>query len=330
MEGSEKLSGRMIQSALECIIDALNEGREGGVAGVAGAACRALGEIGRGYEFPGYMFQSGGVGELEEPEKKKRHHEGGTDSLMHVEKTDVKQLAGAGFAVPLIGTEGPLIGTEGPLIGTGVPLIGTGVPLIGTGGPLIPGSKLAMVTTLLALAQKTTGSSCRLQEMAVMALGLMCIGERPHAHATIIIAGLCKCGLNKSIELQFTVGQALSCVAAGLFSQAAVDPWVLKKAAVNLPPTLVPRTLIPSYPGSQPQQQPVLVNMVLTEILSKCAKHGLACMRQAAGVWLVSILKYAGKHPDILARLPEIQSMFTDLLAEGDEVVTSIALLICY
>ena len=39
----------------------------------------------------------------------------------------------------------------------------------------------------------------------------------------------------RQVDLQFTVGEALSCAGAGRLSEAAKDPWVLEEPDLTLP-----------------------------------------------------------------------------------------------
>ena len=56
-------------------------------------------------------------------------------------------------------------------------------------------------------------------------LGLICIGDPCCPYKETIINTLLSLKENKHIDLQFTVGEALSCVIAGRYCQSATDPW---------------------------------------------------------------------------------------------------------
>lgn len=56
-------------------------------------------------------------------------------------------------------------------------------------------------------------------------LGLLCIGDNDFPFKEDIIKILFSLKENKHVDLQFTVGEALSCVIAGKHCQSAIDPW---------------------------------------------------------------------------------------------------------
>ena len=165
-------------------------------------------------------------------------------------------------------------------------------------------TQLSVISELIRLAQREgKGPVAKVREAAIHALGLLGVGAYPHPHFATMLTGLCEVAKVKSIELQFTVGEALSCLAAGSFSTMAVNEWRLRKEGA---PVRVP------LPGDAMER-------TLDEIFTNWAPHGQAVVRQGAGVWLVSLLKFCGTHPAVSARLSDIQMILTDFLAEGDE-----------
>ena len=56
-------------------------------------------------------------------------------------------------------------------------------------------------------------------------LGLLCIGDTESPHKKTIVSILLSLKEDKHVDLQFTVGEALSCVIAGRYCQSASDPW---------------------------------------------------------------------------------------------------------
>lgn len=51
--------------------------------------------------------------------------------------------------------------------------------------------------------------------------------EQDPSHRHALLDALFSVREDKAVELQFTVGEALSCVAAGPLSTALVNPWTL-------------------------------------------------------------------------------------------------------
>ena len=64
------------------------------------------------------------------------------------------------------------------------------------------------------------------RELCAVALGRM--GLFDSAHSPALLQALFSVREEKAVELQFTVGEALSCVAAGPLSTALHSPWDLR------------------------------------------------------------------------------------------------------
>eukprot|EP00040_Diaphanoeca_grandis_P033522 m.205696 g.205696 ORF g.205696 m.205696 type:complete len:976 (-) comp32922_c0_seq1:267-3194(-) len=91
-------------------------------------------------------------------------------------------------------------------------------------------TKLKVINKLLNLSiVKSKSKSTRINEAAVLCLGNFSIGEFPGPHFEYTLAGLCAVGEVKNIELQFSVGLALSCVSVGPLCTVALDTWYLGK-----------------------------------------------------------------------------------------------------
>ena len=65
----------------------------------------------------------------------------------------------------------------------------------------------------------------KLREHCAIALGQMGVSERDSTHCHALLEALFSVREEKAMELQFTVGEAVSCVAVGPLSTALVDPW---------------------------------------------------------------------------------------------------------
>ena len=64
-----------------------------------------------------------------------------------------------------------------------------------------------------------------MREHCAIALGRMGVSERDSTHSHALLEALFSVREEKAVELQFTVGEAASCVAAGPLSTALADPW---------------------------------------------------------------------------------------------------------
>jgi len=183
-------------------------------------------------------------------------------------------------------------------------------------------TKRSLISKLLRLSKSTgpkgASTSTRVNEAAVHCLGLMSVGEYPHGCFEELLAGLCDTSSVKSIELQFTVGTALCCTGMGPASLAAIDRWRWRDNEVVVESAAKKARLDADAPKPR-------LGVAIDGILEKWARHPLAWRRQAAGIWLVSILKYCSDSPDLPPRLQRIQGSFSNLLSEGDEFAQDVA-----
>jgi hypothetical protein len=205
-------------------------------------------------------------------------------------------------------------------------------------------TKGVLVKKLTTLLGATT--EARLIEKLALALGYMCVGEPGIAYKVFIVvcasaqpvrvAHACICGqtdiLNalyaldktKSEEIHFSVGEALSCVASGAASSAAKDPLHpeiddpldddddhdVKKGA-NAKKAEGQQ---PAVPAPQDVPHPEVMSAMLTKLFS-LVQSGANLSRNAAAIWLLSLLQHSSTHPELRSKLAAIQAYFSRLLA---------------
>ncbi|XP_020896453.1 proteasome adapter and scaffold protein ECM29 [Exaiptasia diaphana] len=169
-----------------------------------------------------------------------------------------------------------------------------------------PTCKMLVVDKLLD--RLTNSKENKVQERSAHALGYLLVGEPKFAHRQKLIDGLCEAAKIRQVELQFTIGESLSCAGAGYRSQAARDPWTAQamEARADEPDTDVMKDLI---------------EMIVT----KHSKNPVPHARQASCVWLLALVKYSGNHSAIQNDLRRIQMTFMSFLAESDELTQEVA-----
>ena len=64
-----------------------------------------------------------------------------------------------------------------------------------------------------------------MKEQCVITLGHLGVFERDMVHCKTLVETLFSLREEKAVELQFTVGESLSCVSAGPLSTALHSPW---------------------------------------------------------------------------------------------------------
>ncbi|KAJ5172303.1 hypothetical protein N7492_004896 [Penicillium capsulatum] len=106
----------------------------------------------------------------------------------------------------------------------------------------------------------------------------------------------------RSPEIQFTVGEALSNVAAGWDSRALIQDFDVDAES---PRSDVPRTVFVE---------------ICDKIIADCTAPKPS-LRKASAIWLLSLVKNCGHLQEMQERLRKCQATFTSLLGNRDEVV---------
>lgn len=207
----------------------------------------------------------------------------------------------------------------GSVLDSGSPLLAvaavTALGEIGRNGELLlPAegdgfTKLSLVENLLSRipSGKETG---KMKERAVQTLGFLPVGDGDFPHQKKLLQGLMDSVEAKQVELQFTVGEAVTSAAVGTGSGAARDVWTCTEDQY-LPPTNVKSNDV--------------VLWVLSSILSKYIVSQNPHVRQAACIWLLSLVKKLSEHKAIRTHLKEIQTAFISTLSDPDELSQDVA-----
>ncbi|NXY77764.1 ECM29 protein, partial [Glareola pratincola] len=191
---------------------------------------------------------------------------------------------------------------------------------IGRNGPLpIPSeglgfTKLQLVENLLARipSSKETNKArfCSMKERAIQTLGYFPVGDEDFPHQKLLLQGLMDSVEAKQIELQFTVGEAITSAAVGTSSVAARDAWTVTEEEYIPPSDLKVNDVVP---------------WVLDLILNKHIISPNPHVRQAACIWLLSMVKKLSTHKAIKSHLKDIQSAFVSILSDSDELSQDVA-----
>eukprot|EP01114_Cavostelium_apophysatum_P005403 TRINITY_DN1633_c0_g5_i1.p1 TRINITY_DN1633_c0_g5~~TRINITY_DN1633_c0_g5_i1.p1 ORF type:complete len:992 (-),score=360.72 TRINITY_DN1633_c0_g5_i1:43-3018(-) len=166
-------------------------------------------------------------------------------------------------------------------------------------------SKKSIIDYLTSVMAASAKPDSKLVERVAIALGNLSLGENSDAVKRDILKSLFSVGTNASEEVHFTVGEALSCVGLGWRSKAAADPTVDEEMM------------------EYSQEEAPLLSELLLELMKTHLPNPKT--RSASAVWLLSIVKYCGKHSVVQAELPTIQQLFSFLLSDPNEVVQEVA-----
>lgn len=186
---------------------------------------------------------------------------------------------------------------------------------IGRNGPLlIPAegegfTKLSTVENLLARIPSGKEST-KMKERSIQTLGYLPVGDGDFPHQKRLLQGLMDSVEAKQVELQFTVGEAITSAAIGTSSGAARDPWTCTEE---------------QYSPLHNVKNNDVVPWVLNSILSKYIPSQNPHVRQAACIWLLSLVKKLSQHKEITSHLKEIQIAFISVLSDPDELSQDVA-----
>ncbi|XP_077575498.1 proteasome adapter and scaffold protein ECM29 [Stigmatopora nigra] len=165
-------------------------------------------------------------------------------------------------------------------------------------------TKLSIVENLLARIPSGK-ESAKIKERSVQTLGYLPVGDGDFPHQKKLLQGLMDSVEAKQVELQFTVGEAITNAALGTSSGAVRDPWICTEDQYNPPSSVKSNDVVP---------------WVLNSVLSKYIPSQNPHVRQAACIWLLSLVKKLSQHKEITSHLKEIQVAFISVLSDPDEL----------
>ncbi|XP_056020008.1 proteasome adapter and scaffold protein ECM29-like [Ostrea edulis] len=169
-------------------------------------------------------------------------------------------------------------------------------------------TKLSILNLLLKLI-KTSSQNNKVKERAAITLGQMCVGDELFPFRKKVLQNLMDSFQPKQIELHLTTAEALVFAAMGVNSPAARDMWTQSETDYQSSITAVEDD----------------VEWYLDHILTKSIVSANPHLRQAACIWLLTLVKKCGQHSVIQTRLSRIQSAFMSMLSENDDVTQDIA-----
>ncbi|KAL7988627.1 hypothetical protein Chor_007546 [Crotalus horridus] len=149
-----------------------------------------------------------------------------------------------------------------------------------------------------------------MKERAIQTLGYFPVGDGDFPHQKLLLQGLMDSVEAKQIELQFTVGEAITSAAIGTSSVAARDAWIVAEEEYTAPLDMKINDVVP---------------WVLDVILNKHIISPNPHIRQASCIWLLSLVKKLSAHKEIKSHLKDIQTAFVSILSDSDELSQDVA-----
>ncbi|XP_045903275.1 proteasome adapter and scaffold protein ECM29 [Micropterus dolomieu] len=150
----------------------------------------------------------------------------------------------------------------------------------------------------------------QMKERSIQTLGYLPVGDGDFPHQKKLLQGLMDSVEAKQVELQFTVGEAITSAAIGTSSGAARDPWTCTEDQYSPPHNVKNNDVVP---------------WVLNSILSRYIPSQNPHVRQAACIWLLSLVKKLSQHKEITSHLKEIQVAFISVLSDPDDLSQDVA-----
>jgi proteasome component ECM29 len=158
----------------------------------------------------------------------------------------------------------------------------------------------------------------KVREYAAISLGYLSLGSGDETLRSVVSKGLMSVSKCRQLEVQFSVGESLSCTAAGWASKSAIDP-LIPSLFHNAEGETSDRD--DSFSGNENDK---IMMSIITEIFDLLG-NSMSAVRTAALVWLLCLVKYAGRHPLILKCSHSIQDAFCELLSDSDDLVQEVA-----
>eukprot|EP01117_Protostelium_nocturnum_P011614 TRINITY_DN4217_c0_g1_i1.p1 TRINITY_DN4217_c0_g1~~TRINITY_DN4217_c0_g1_i1.p1 ORF type:complete len:1816 (+),score=559.90 TRINITY_DN4217_c0_g1_i1:158-5605(+) len=162
------------------------------------------------------------------------------------------------------------------------------------------------------LSKLLSHADTRVIERCAIALGNLILGDREADYKEEALKSLYSTGNTKNYEIHFTVGEVLSIIGSGWRSKAAYDAQFEVEEYQNA-------DVLPKSSGERSKTMENLLKEILSKQLSGDRTRSAAC------IWLLSLVKFTGKEEEVKDQLQTIQTAFSYLLSDSDEITQEAA-----
>jgi len=211
-------------------------------------------------------------------------------------------------------------------IGSSNPLVLAGCEAIGSLGKWTP--LIATTTGLLAEQVETTVLDTVLSFIsspdvptvisASYSVAYMSLGNRSLISEKKVLSSLLATYVIKSEESHFSIGEALSIIASGWKSSAAADTQLDCKDQEE-------KAKIEQISADNMERERKCMEEVLRVVLEDYFLSSRPDTRMASAIWLLTMLKNCGAHPEVIKQLKAIQVGFQQLLSDRNEILQEVA-----
>ncbi|XP_014680930.1 PREDICTED: proteasome-associated protein ECM29 homolog [Priapulus caudatus] len=171
-------------------------------------------------------------------------------------------------------------------------------------------TKACIVNTLLKKMSSSQEPNS-VKEKAMQTLANLCVADDTFPWKRHILEKLLSSPQPHQIDLNFACGDALVSAALGRKSAARRDMWVQSE-----------KDFLKENLSEKGDDH---VSWLLDQLLEKLGGKSNAITRQAACVWLLTLVSKAAEHEAVTARLIDIQTSFINMLADTDELTQDVA-----
>ncbi|CAI2172736.1 418_t:CDS:10 [Funneliformis geosporum] len=154
---------------------------------------------------------------------------------------------------------------------------------------------------------KTT-KDVKVKETSIITLGHIALGEPNYAEKILSLFYDLATIINKQVEVHFTIGESITCIAAGWESNSMGQYLDIADASPSL------NTIDNS-----------IMEGILVKLFNELLPSNKTSVKKAVCVWMLCIVKFCSKHEVVKAALPRIHGAFSLLLADRDEFTQEVA-----
>ncbi|XP_071853904.1 proteasome adapter and scaffold protein ECM29-like [Apostichopus japonicus] len=169
-------------------------------------------------------------------------------------------------------------------------------------------TKAGLIEKLITLSVSSKMSN-KTREQTATTLGLIPVGDANFQFTQALLEGLISTSTSREVELHFAVGHALANAVMGPLSKDARDHWT-KEESTEI---------------QVKSKDKDWILWLLKRLLSNEIQSPNPHKRQAACVWLLSVVKQCGHHPSMKPIMGDIQDGFVGMLSETDHFTQDLA-----
>ncbi|CAG8534937.1 9628_t:CDS:10 [Funneliformis mosseae] len=143
---------------------------------------------------------------------------------------------------------------------------------------------------------------------SIITLGHIALGEPNYAEMILSLFYDLATIINKQVEVHFTIGESITCIAAGWESNSMDQYLDIADASPSL------NTV-----------DNAIMEGILVKLFNDLLPSNKTSVKKAVCVWMLCIVKFCSKHEVVKAALPRIHGAFSLLLADRDEFTQEVA-----